>query len=198
MKIIVKNNMVIGKYNDEQDIETSYINENVKVRHIPNDFRYDVPIYEQNDDGLMAYRHYVECIDVDPVFNSTNISLNNRKLIAGNSISKEVENFIFYKADGEVRYTQVKQSSFTDILMGCKEWLEDNPNAEPDEKKPYEDRIAAINSVRVWIRDVLSYYYTVVGNIRAATEETWATVANWDLSPFNDTDPDVWLESVYM
>jgi hypothetical protein len=196
MKIVVKNGKVIATHADNQDIEVMYPDSSIRI--VTNDFKYDVPIKDINNEDEEIDRYNIEPMDVDPVLNSTNISLNNRKLIAGNSISKEVENFIFYKADGEVRYTQVKQSSFTDILMGCKEWLEDNPNAEPDEKKPYEDRIAAINSVRVWIRDVLSYYYTVVGNIRAATEETWATVANWDLSPFNDTDPDVWLESVYM
>jgi hypothetical protein len=200
MKVIVKNNSIIGIHTDNQDIKNAYPSD-IIVRILPNTFQYNIAITDtniDNDGNTFDYdRFSISNLDLDPLNNTTNINLINRQKIAADSISEEVNQFIQYKpANGDVRYTQAKQSSFTDILMYCKDWLEDNPSATTEQKEPYETRITLINSARTWIRTVLSYYYDKIAAIRTVTDETWSSTITWDFSTFDESDPDVWLETV--
>ena len=195
MKVVIKNNEVLSTYADNQNIYNLY--PDCIFRKVFDGFTYTTPINEYNEEFKMNVDRYViKNGDPDPMYNLTNVSLVNCRIIAGESISEEVNQYIQYKpATGEVRYTQAKQSSFTDIIMYCKDWLEDNPSATSEQKEPYETRITAINSARTWIRTVLNYYYDQVAIIRTIIEENWNTLT-WDFSTFETSDPDVWLESV--
>ena len=208
MKIVIQNNeiMAIGNndYSDYSDLSKS-------IRIVNDLYRYDTPIvdidYDMSPDKIpneseefseqsLEYDRYnLKVGDPDPIINTININLNNRKIIATTSIAIECENFINYNPTG-VRYTQAKQSSFTDIRMHCEKWLADNPSATTEQKEPYTTRITTIDSARTWIYSVLNYYYGFVALIRAATEENWSAAINWDFSTLNASDPDVWLETV--
>jgi len=194
MKIIVKNHIVIALHNDNQDVSLLYPGS--VIRNVFIGFEYTHPIPDIDIEENVYNRYKIKVNDPDPMTNIDNVSLANCIIIAAASISDEVNQYIQYKqVTGEVRYTQVKQSSFTDIIMYCKDWLEDNPSATSEQKALYETKITLINSARDWIRTVLNYYYSIITSIRIATIETIGNVT-WDFSTFDESDPDVWLETV--
>jgi len=194
MKVIVKNGVVFATHNDNYDLNALYIG--YIIRKVPNNIIYDTPIKEYDEVFKQDNDRYVIGNgDPDPISNTVNYEFLKCQIIAGSSISEEVNQYIQYKPDGEVRYTQAKQSSFTDILMYCKQWLEDNSDVSAEQKEPYETKITLINNARSWIRTVLNYYYDKIAEIRVTTEETIGDLT-WDFSIFETGDPDVWLETV--
>jgi hypothetical protein len=195
MKYIIKNGYVIES---QPDNSLAFFGGDLQIRYLLDNFIYDTPILEtiiSYSKSIEISRTYIKNGDLDPLYNSVNISLENRKLIAYMTLSKECENFIYYKSNGDTRYPQYKQTTFTDISIVSKEFLIENPTATPEEKAPYESRIVAVNNVRAWIKTVLDYYYSILNNSRNTTEETWSSLT-WDFTQFEASDPDVWLENI--
>jgi hypothetical protein len=184
MKIAIQNNTVVGIYQDSQQIQGL-------CRFVPDGFRYAVPITDQTIDGPVQ-RYSIAVGDPDPVLNAVNIpDLATRKTWLETQASNECTRQIEYKGEN-TRYQTIKQNSFSDIDRICKDWLAANPSASPEEKAPYEERIAKIHQVRVWITSILSYYYTIEQAIAQADEAGMAGIT-WDYGQFEATDPGITL-----
>ena len=193
MQVIVQTNKVIAIHTDNQEVQAKY--PRCKIRLIPDNHKYTIPITDISMDGEPIARDQIGFGDPDPITNFTNIpDINLRKKYLAEQASRECQIRIEYK-DGETRYQTIKQNSFTDILMYCKDWLADNPEATEDEKAPYLERISKINSFRDWMRSVLNYYYSIQEQIIAATESGLAAI-EWDYEQFEATDPGITLEEV--
>jgi hypothetical protein len=193
MQIIVKENKVLAIHTNSQDVIGKY--PGCAVRIVPDSLRYDPPIVDVDINGISITRDQVGIDDPDPITNSVNIpDINLRKKYLAEQASKECQERIEYK-DGETRYQTVKQNSFTDILIYCKDWLSENYGATAEEKDPYEERITKINSFRDWMRSVLNYYYDIQTQIITADEAGLAAIT-WDYSQFEATDPGITLEEV--
>lgn len=58
------------------------------------------------------------------------------------------------------------------------------------------NRLAKVGEVMAWIESVLTYHYTHVQAIEAATTEEELSAVQWDFNTMTASDPDVWLAHV--